>query len=136
MDSIERAKGTHQLDSQRFDDLTRALAKGASRRGLLKGLVAGVAGGLGDLGGGGQANALTPRPAGSTCMRQTDCASGICDSRTRRCACAWGDRLQWDVPHARRVRHRPEALRWLRQTLPANRERGQHLYQWHLRDHL
>ena len=34
------------VDEQRFDDLTRAIAGGASRRRIVKGLVAGVAGGL------------------------------------------------------------------------------------------
>ena len=78
------------MDGHRFDDLTRALAAGTSRRRVLKGLLGGAAGAaLGSLGLG-RGAAAAPRPVGATCIRADHCASGLCDQRTRRCVCPPG----------------------------------------------
>ena len=74
------------MDGHRFDDLTRALASGSSRRRVLKGLVGGAAGGALSLVGLRRAGASHGRPAGATCIRNEHCASGVCDPQTRRCA--------------------------------------------------
>ena len=71
-------------DGQRFDDLTKSLATGASRRRVLRGIM-GVAGGAFGLAVGRSAGAATLRPAGATCIRDAQCASADCDPATRRC---------------------------------------------------
>ena len=76
------------MDGRRFDDLTKALAGGATRRRVLRGALGGAAGAvLALLGRGRGAEAGPPRPAGATCIRNEHCASGVCDPRTRRCTC-------------------------------------------------
>ena len=77
------------MGGQWFDDLTKALAAGASRRRVLRGLVGAAAGGLG-LAVGRGAEAAVPRPAGATCVRNGHCASGLCDPARRRCVCPGG----------------------------------------------
>ncbi|MDQ3539564.1 MAG: hypothetical protein M3440_02650, partial [Chloroflexota bacterium] len=62
------------MDSQQFDDLTRALATGSSRRKVLKGLFAGVAGAVG-LRRVTPANAATCRDLGEACRSTTDCCN-------------------------------------------------------------
>ncbi|MGH2532184.1 MAG: hypothetical protein ACRDJW_07725, partial [Thermomicrobiales bacterium] len=65
------------MEGRRFDDMTRALARGRSRRGVLKGLLGGLAAGVA---------ALTQRdgvdaqrlPNGAACTRATQCASLTC----------------------------------------------------------
>jgi hypothetical protein len=67
------------MDQHRFDDLTRALALGRSRRQILKGLVGAMAAGLTALRGG-QTGALAARnqPVGAPCARAGECASRFC----------------------------------------------------------
>ena len=74
------------MDSNRFDDLTRSLAGGTSRRRMLKGLLGGAGAGALSLVGTHRAAAVA-RPVGATCIRPTDCTSGVCDRATRRCIC-------------------------------------------------
>ena len=76
------------MDGQRFDRWAKTIAIRASRRSLLQAIVGGVA-----VAGASQANAaaLTCRPTGATCIVGTSCCTGVCDRRTRRCACAAGD---------------------------------------------
>ncbi|MGH2558473.1 MAG: hypothetical protein ACRDJH_05360 [Thermomicrobiales bacterium] len=67
------------MDDCRFDDLTRALARGRSRRQVLAGLVGGMAAGLTALRGADVgARAARNQPAGSPCTRLTECASLHC----------------------------------------------------------
>ena len=75
------------MDGQRFDDLTRALAGGTSRRRLLKGLLGGVGGGALTLAGVARGDAARLRPLGARCRLGDQCDTGICDPVTRRCAC-------------------------------------------------
>ncbi len=75
------------MDGSRFDDLTKVLAAGTSRRRMLNGLLGGAAAGALSLVGLRRAGASHGRPAGATCIRNEQCASGICDPQTRRCAC-------------------------------------------------
>ena len=81
------------MDSQQFDDLTRALATGSSRRKVLKGLFAGVAGAVG-LRRVTPANAATCRNLGEACRNDSSCCSGqglFCDTvgttGAQRCEC-------------------------------------------------
>ncbi|MGH2533584.1 MAG: hypothetical protein ACRDJW_14895 [Thermomicrobiales bacterium] len=64
------------MDGQRFDDLTRWLATGASRRGLLKGALAGLVAGV--AGQGARRVAAAGQANGTPCSRSTDCASYRC----------------------------------------------------------
>jgi len=81
------------MDDQRFDNLARSLARGGSRRGVLKGLFGVAAGALGIAVARPALAIPTPppnpraRPAGATCVRSSNCASGVCDFQTRKCAC-------------------------------------------------
>ena len=77
------------MDGRRFDDLAKTLGAGTSRRGVMRGLAGAMAAALG-LAGSKRAEALTPRPAGATCIRNATCASGICNPVTRRCAALLG----------------------------------------------
>jgi hypothetical protein len=59
------------MDGHRFDGLTRALARGRSRRAVLKGLAARLAG----LAWPRATGATTRNANGQSCTRATDCAS-------------------------------------------------------------
>ena len=75
------------MDDRRFDNLARTLAGGASRRRVVAAALGGAAAALlgrRDVGAG------RPRPAGATCIRASQCATGICDPRARRCLCPAG----------------------------------------------
>ncbi|CAA9551503.1 MAG: conserved hypothetical protein with Kelch motif [uncultured Thermomicrobiales bacterium] len=78
------------MDGQRFDDLTRALAAGTSRRRVLKGLLGGIGGGALALAGATKGDAARLRPLGANCNRDDKCASGVCDLATKHCACPPG----------------------------------------------
>ena len=76
------------MDGQRFDRITRAMARGVSRRGAVKGVLGGaLAAALGRVATS-DAEANHGRPNGSTCISGEHCASGNCDPKTRRCATA------------------------------------------------
>jgi Stigma-specific protein, Stig1 len=93
------------VERERFDALTRAVARGSSRRGALKALAGGAVGGLAALAGGGAAAAPRPKPGccpsghpvlcgltctdtkadpancggcGHSCDAGTVCANGVC----------------------------------------------------------
>jgi hypothetical protein len=79
------------MDSSRFDEFTKIAAFGSSRRRIIKTVLGmGVAGLLGkstlD-----ETAAATLRPAGATCRKPGDCASGVCGPRDstgrQRCSC-------------------------------------------------
>ncbi len=80
-----------RTDGEWCDAVARLLAAGQPRRRILKSLLGGAAGGaLALLGVRRRADATHGRPAGATCLTGSQCASGLCDPRTRRCACAEG----------------------------------------------
>ncbi len=62
------------MDHERFDDLTRVLAKGLSRRQILRGIVGSAAGGVLALLGRGVAAQECP----SACAPNASCAGGAC----------------------------------------------------------
>src|SRR3712207_4230881 len=72
------------MDHERFDDLTRALATGMSRRQALKSLAGGAAGGLLAFLGVGKAAAAPPgcKRNGKKCKEDTQCCSGNCENGT------------------------------------------------------
>ena len=79
------------MDSRRFDDLSRLLASGVSRRRVLKSCAMMALGGL--FAGSAQvAAAEASRGLGRTCGTDRQCASGFCDTTQRpgRCACPAG----------------------------------------------
>lgn len=79
------------MDGNRFDDLTRRLARPRSRRHLLTTLAGSVFGAAAAGAVGGEAAAGRLRSIGNSCARNSDCASGLCaqESRTRKiCHCA------------------------------------------------
>ena len=61
------------MDGQRFDNLTKALASGASRRRVLKGLVGGIAGGLAAAFGRHRVGAQTCGDIDDACFSDGDC---------------------------------------------------------------
>jgi LPXTG-motif cell wall-anchored protein len=65
------------MDSQQFDELTRRLAQGASRRRVLKGLVAGLAGG-GALAVANRETLAQCLEDGEECSSPTQCCGGAC----------------------------------------------------------
>lgn len=79
------------MDSKRFNDLTKALASGQSRRGVAKGLAAGLVGGVFGFARRDKADARRKlTPPGTICREDADCAEpGKCywDTRTRRYRC-------------------------------------------------
>jgi hypothetical protein len=81
------------MDGRHFDDLARALAAGASRRNVLKGLTgsagAALAGALSWRPSFGKGGALRQGCAelGARCLRDDACCSGLCDVESRRCVC-------------------------------------------------
>jgi hypothetical protein len=82
------------MDGRRFDELVRTFAAHASRRSVLKGLLASAAGALGAHSGSARAQAC--RPAGRLCSVNSQCCSGLCDTtnadpaQRHRCACPPG----------------------------------------------
>jgi hypothetical protein len=76
------------MDSKRFDDLTRLLARTPSRRRLLSGLV-GAAAGLVTK----SIGAAPCKGVGFRCRDGSDCCSGVCDPASRQCiaTCTDGD---------------------------------------------
>jgi len=73
------------VDQQRFDELTKAIASGVSRRGVLKTLAVGAVGGLLGLVGARGAAAKRPPPTpppcqylGAACSVGSDCCSTMC----------------------------------------------------------
>ena len=74
------------VDGQHFDEMTKALARGESRRRLVKRLVGGAAAvALASAGTHRGAQAVSCRAKGATCIANATCCSGLCDQRTRRC---------------------------------------------------
>lgn len=67
------------MEGNRFDDLTRAIAGSATRRGVLRRLAGAVAGGLLVAVGVRQAEATPCRPDGRPCRLHAECCSGTCD---------------------------------------------------------
>jgi hypothetical protein len=81
------------MDSKRFSELTKALASGQSRRGVVKGLAAGFAGGMLGLVGRGDAEAARKKTGpGRVCRENANCLDGLLclydpPSRRRKCTC-------------------------------------------------
>jgi hypothetical protein len=78
------------MDSKRFSELTKALANGQSRRGVVKGLAAGLVGGVLGLRGRDNTEARTPAGPGRVCREHANCDEDLyClyDSKTRRSKC-------------------------------------------------
>src|SRR3712207_850981 len=82
------------MDGQRFDDIARALTSAASRRRVLRALVAGVFGGAGIVLGGKPAEAAIcrngTRSYGSFCTDSGQCRTGYCfkpGNGNNRCLC-------------------------------------------------
>ena len=73
------------MDDQRFDELTRKLAAGTTRRRLLGGLLGGALALLGPLGRERAAADHGCRHAGAACTRDRQCCSGDCRNGTCRC---------------------------------------------------
>ena len=79
------------MDPRRFDDLSRLLASGVSRRRVLKSFAMMALGGL--FAGSGEVVAASPaRGLDERCGTDRQCASGFCDTTQRpgRCACPPG----------------------------------------------
>ena len=74
-----------------FDDLSRLLASGVSRRRMLQAVAATALGGL-FVGSAAVATAAPSRGLGETCGTDRQCASGFCDTAQRpgQCACPPG----------------------------------------------
>jgi hypothetical protein len=70
------------MDYNRFDDLTRTLATTTSRRGFLKTLAGGAAGGMLALLGIGEAAAKDCTKTGKKCKDNKECCSGLCSNGT------------------------------------------------------
>jgi hypothetical protein len=80
------------MDSKRFNELTKALASGKSRRGVVKGLAAGLVGGVFGLRGRGATEAREKTGPGRICREHANCADGLyClydqQTRRRKCTC-------------------------------------------------
>lgn len=80
------------MDGNRFDDLTRALGAGTSRRRALKLLGGGLAGGAFTLFGRARTDAFVCRQSGATCLKDAQCCSGFCYQETHRCLLPVSDR--------------------------------------------
>lgn len=81
------------MDGQRFDNLSRKLASGVSRRAALKTVLGSTAAGLLAVGARDRAAAVLCRQPGVLCAKDAHCCSGICDPDTNRCACPEGGTL-------------------------------------------
>jgi hypothetical protein len=82
------------MDGMRFDDVSRALARGTSRRAVLKGLFAGVAAAAGLRALPDSADAATCTPPGprNFCNFDVECCSGsLC--RNGACSCPAGKKI-------------------------------------------
>jgi hypothetical protein len=82
------------VDGKQFDDLSKALAEAMSRRGVLRRMVTGVAGGLLGVAAVTQVEARTRRGPGISCRENADCVAGAkClkgDRGRRVCTCVGG----------------------------------------------
>jgi hypothetical protein len=78
------------MDSTRFDEFTKALAKRTSRRQTLKTLAATTVGGIFGLSWVGHADARLCRDLGQNCSSNAECCSSYCPNTTYQCACAPG----------------------------------------------
>lgn len=83
------------MDEKRFDNIVRILARGSSRRSILRGFVASLAGGLLGAAGSQGAGAIACRGTGRVCRVDGNCCSGRCVqesglSARRVCACPGG----------------------------------------------
>ena len=77
-------------ENHRFDELAKALATASSsRRGFIKRLTAGIAGGAVALVGGREAALSASRcsPVGHMCSHYHDCCSGFCNASQRPARC-------------------------------------------------
>lgn len=74
------------MASGKFDELTRALANGTSRRQTLKTIGASVLGGALALGGLGTALAKC-NPIGGPCSADGDCCTYTCNKSVKKCSC-------------------------------------------------
>lgn len=74
------------MDKERFDNLTKAMARRVSRRTLAAGAVAGVASMLAIS----ETEAFICRAPGVLCGKDAHCCSGLCDGASHRCVCADG----------------------------------------------
>ena len=98
------------MDGSRFDDLTRRMAMGTSRRQALRLGGGGLATALLTLAGRGEAAADdTPKPLGKKCRKDKQCESGFCDPDTRTCAAA-GSGVPGELTEADPVFHSGCAL--------------------------
>ena len=80
------------MDSKRFNELTKALASGQSRRGVVKGLAAGLVGGVFGLRGRGGTEARIKSGPGRICREHANCEEDLyclydAQSRRRKCTC-------------------------------------------------
>jgi hypothetical protein len=66
------------VDADRFDDLTRGFARSASRRAVLRGIVASLAAGLTGVRSRDAQAQTARRPAGAPCTRNAECGSRFC----------------------------------------------------------
>ena len=77
------------MDNRHFDALARAVAGGASRRSILRGLLGGALAGVPALGGGREAAAGCFKQ-GRRCRYDRQCCSGLCNAYFGRCTDACG----------------------------------------------
>ena len=78
------------MEERRFDDLTRTLARGQSRRGVMRALGGSALAGLAALLGRNRTDAAVCRQGGATCLKDAQCCSGDCDSDSHLCTCVSG----------------------------------------------
>ena len=75
------------MEGQRFDQMAKAMANGATRRGVLRGLAGGAAAGALALRGAGRVAADDDcKPVGKKCKKDAQCCSRVCDRATGTCA--------------------------------------------------
>lgn len=84
------------MEGKRFDELSKAIAAMASRRSVVKGLVAGVTAGVGGvLRAAGIDAAARKRGLNEICRKPGDCADGlsctVAEYGRKRCTCAGGE---------------------------------------------
>ena len=75
------------MDGQKFDRITRALAIGADRRAVLKGLAGSALGGALALVGAGARAAPRCRQTDEPCQSHAQCCTQFCPNTTFRCTC-------------------------------------------------
>jgi hypothetical protein len=90
------------MDGSKFDRFVRALSASTTRRGIVRGVVAGLIGGaaLNESAGATTGRRSVCRNAGASCTRNAQCCSGNCETRRAvprrdrfRCACEEGHTL-------------------------------------------